>query len=54
MPFREIRVSYRVGRLFIDNTGKLFAFLGKRADRYVLNINGHESETFEQILPIGF
>ena len=54
LPFREISVINRHSKLFIDNAGKQFAFVGARGDKYVMNVNGKESTTFDKIMPIGF
>jgi hypothetical protein len=54
LPFREISVINRSSKLFIDNSGKQFAFVGARGNKYVININGKESTVYDEIKPIGF
>ncbi len=51
---RVIEVTNRTGKLFIDPTGKRFAFLGYRGNSAVLNINGTETQQYDEIKPIGF
>jgi hypothetical protein len=55
LPFKKISVVNRGSRkLYIDNSGKQYAFVGKRGDKYVININGKESTVYDEIIPIGF
>ena len=54
LPNRKIEVENRVGKLFIDNSGTRFALVGRRLDVFVLNVNGKESSTYDEIIPIGF
>jgi hypothetical protein len=54
LPFRQISITYRYGKLFIDNSGASFTFLGLRGSRFVININGRESSTYDSIIPIGY
>ena len=54
LPFRQLSGTYRWGNLFIDNSGSSFTILGQRGSRYVININGRESSTFDSIIPIGY
>lgn len=51
---KKIKVMNRTGRLFSSWGGERFAFLGMRGSMYVLNINGKETTTFDQIIPVGF
>lgn len=54
LPFRKIEVQNRKSDLFIDNTGKSFAFTANRLNKFVININGWESSLYDEIIPIGF
>lgn len=54
LPFQKIKTTNRVGHLFIDNSGNSFTILGKRMNKYVININGTESNTYDEIKPIGY
>ena len=55
LPFKQISVVNRNNNeLFIDNSGKQYAFVGQRGDKYVVNVNGNESTIYEDIKPIGF
>jgi hypothetical protein len=54
LPFRKLTITNRVGSLFIDNSGYKYALLGKRLGRFVVNIDGNESTTYDSIVPIGF
>ncbi len=51
---KKIRVLNREGRLFSSWGGEKYAFVGKRGDMEVVNINGRESPLFDEIKPIGF
>jgi hypothetical protein len=53
-PADTIKITNRAGKIFINNTGTKVAFLGLRGSYYVININGRESQQFDEILPIGF
>ncbi len=53
-PKRRIEVENRIGKLFIDNSGYRFAFVGQRLDFSVINITGKESDSYDEIKPIGF
>jgi hypothetical protein len=50
----EFEVYHRSGRLFPGRGGRQIAFLGRRGNGMVININGRESGVFEKIIPIGF
>jgi hypothetical protein len=54
LPERQISVTYRFGELFIDNSGTSYTIMGKRMNKYVININGKESMTYDSIIPIGY
>ncbi len=54
LPFRTIKVENRVGKLFIDNTGMQFAIVLQRLNLFILNVNGKETTTYDEIKPIGF
>jgi hypothetical protein len=54
LPFRTINVNYRIGKLFIDNSGRSYTMLGQRGNKFVININGKESSTYDSIIPIGY
>jgi hypothetical protein len=53
-PTDTIKVTNRAGRIFFNYAGTKIAFLGLRGSYYVLNINGKESQQFDEIMPIGF
>ena len=55
LPFKQITVVNRnKNKLFIDNSGNQYAFVGQRGNKYVMNINGRESTVYDDIKPIGF
>lgn len=55
LPFKQIAVVNRnSNKLFIDNSGNQYAFVGQRGEKYVININGKESTIYDNIKPIGF
>lgn len=51
---KTIEVNGKTGTFFTNNNGSMYAFVGMRGSRKVLNINGKETTTFDDILPIGF
>lgn len=53
-PTDTIKITNRAGKIFINYSGTKVAFLGLRGSYYVININGRESQQFDEILPIGF
>ncbi len=53
-PKDTIKITNRAGKIFINYTGTKVAFIGLRGSYYVININGRESQQFDEILPIGF
>jgi hypothetical protein len=54
IPTDTIKITNRAGKIFINYTGTKVAFLGLRGSYYVININGRESQQFDEIIPIGF
>ncbi|MCL2039256.1 MAG: hypothetical protein FWG85_02370 [Bacteroidetes bacterium] len=55
LPTRQITVVNRNNnKLFIDNSGKQYAFVGQRGNKFIININGKESTIYDEIKPIGF
>lgn len=51
---KKIEVYARFGNYYINPNGTKFAYISKRGSYYVMNINGKESQTFDQIKPMGF
>lgn len=51
---REIRIMHRIGDLFVSPWGDRFAFMIRRGNSIVVNINGTESDFFDEIYPAGF
>lgn len=51
---KSIEVLYRKGSIFVNQNGQKIAFMGLRGTSMVLNVNGRESELFDQIKPFGF
>lgn len=51
---REIKTFRKSGTIFVNNNAARIAFMGKRGSGYVLNINGNETNVYEEIKPIGF
>jgi len=54
MKNRKIRVLNKTGRFFLSNGGERIAFIGKRSNGFVINIDGKESTLYDEIRPIGF
>lgn len=54
LPTKTIEVYGKVGSFFVNKDASQFAFKGLRGRSYVLNINGQETSTFDEIIPIGF
>jgi len=54
LPTKTIEVYGKIGSFFVNNDATKFAFKGLRGRSYVLNINGKETPTFDEIIPIGF
>lgn len=53
-PTDTIKITNRAGELYINYAGTKVAFIGFRGNYYVININGKESQQFDEIIPIGF
>lgn len=51
---RTYNILYRQGKFYVDNSGNRIAFIGYRADGFVININGEETTVFEDVMPLGF
>jgi len=51
---RTVQVVGKVGTFFTNLNGSLFAFIGIRGNRKIANINGMETTTYDDIIPIGF
>ncbi len=51
---RTVQVNGKVGTFFTNFNGTLFAFIGSRGNRKVANINGMETTTYDDIIPLGF
>ncbi len=51
---RIIPTYSRHGKYFVSQKGKRYAYVSKRGNSYIMNINGKESQIFDEILPIGF
>lgn len=51
---REIQVLNRRGDIYLSYDGSRYAFTASRAKMILLNINGKETDLFEEIIPIGF
>ncbi|MBM2815907.1 MAG: hypothetical protein HW421_2669 [Ignavibacteria bacterium] len=54
LPNRKIKVYARYGSMYLSSGGERIAFMGRRVDGFVLNINGQESSIFDEIKPFGF
>jgi len=54
LPEKTITVTFRVGKLFIDNSGTSYTILGQRLNKYVINTDGRESMAFDSIIPFGY
>lgn len=54
LPQKTIQVIGNAGTFFINEDASMFAFSGMRGSKFVVNINGKETTTFDDILPIGF
>ncbi|HPU23155.1 MAG TPA: hypothetical protein PL149_03240 [Candidatus Kapabacteria bacterium] len=54
LPDKTIEVYGKQGSFYVNQDATKFAFKGMRGTKFVLNINGKESDTFEEIIPIGF
>ncbi|MEI6091609.1 MAG: hypothetical protein WCR42_14230 [bacterium] len=53
-PTDTFKITNRAGQIFTNYSGTKVAFLGLRGSYYVININGRESQQYDEILPIGF
>lgn len=54
LPEKTIQVYGKIGSIFVSQDATNFAFKGMRGNKFVLNINGNETTTFDDIIPIGF
>lgn len=50
----RIRTFQKTGNLFISIDGSKYAYVSQRGSNYLININGKESNLFEQVIPLGF
>lgn len=53
-PDKEIEVRNKASRIFVNYTGSKTAFLGRRLGKFVLNIDGKETNMYDEIMPFGF
>ncbi|MBS3998851.1 MAG: hypothetical protein KGZ71_00055 [Desulfobulbaceae bacterium] len=51
---KEIQIMHRSGNLYISPWGDRFAFTALRGMSHVVNINGRDSDFFDDIIPAGF
>ncbi len=54
LPEQTIQVLGKAGTFYVNDDANMFAFAGMRGSKYVININGIETTTFDEVLPIGF
>ncbi len=50
---KKISTYSRTGSYYINPLGNRYAYISQRGSSYVININGKETQTFDQIRPIG-
>lgn len=50
----KIILNKRFGEYFINHRGNKYAYVSKRGNSYVMNINGKESHLYDAIKPMGF
>lgn len=50
----KISTYQKIGDYYISPNGKRYAYMSQRGSSYVMNINGHETQLYDEIKPIGF
>lgn len=50
----KILMSGRIGEFYINRIGNKYAYMSKRGSSYILNINGCETQLFDNIKPMGY
>ena len=50
----EVYVYSRTGKIIVSPDGEKIAFMGYRGDKVIVNYDGFESASFDEIKPIGF
>ena len=51
---KEIRATNKSGQLFLNTNGYQYAYIASSGSRYVVNINGRETTSYDTIVPFGF
>jgi hypothetical protein len=51
---RKLEVYHRSGNIYVSHGARRIAFLGRRSNSWIINIDGKESSLFDKIIPIGF
>ncbi len=51
---KKVMMNNRSGSFFINQNGNKYAYVSKRGNSYIIDINGRESQLFDAIKPIGY